>query len=190
MAPGEVTQLLHAWRDGDEGALQRLMPLVYNELKRLARRYMRREGAGHTLQTTAVVHDAYIRLVGSSPVEWHDRTHFYAVCAKLMRRVLLDYERSRASLKRGGGLQVVSLEDAPEIGRDGQVDLLALDVALTGLASRDERKARVVELRFFGGLTVAETAQVLHTSPETVMRDWGFAKSWLLQEMETGRPGP
>ncbi|MGA2137166.1 MAG: sigma-70 family RNA polymerase sigma factor [Bryobacteraceae bacterium] len=187
MDSGEVTRLLRAWRDGDEGAFQELVPLVYDELKRLAHRYMRQAAAGHTLQTTAVVHDAYIRLVHASPVDWHDRTHFFAVCAQVMRRVLVDYERQRESLKRGGGVQLVSLEDTPETGKDGLMDLFALDEALTRLACLDARKAKVVELRFFGGLTVAEAAQVLKISPGTVIRDWDFAKAWLRRDLDTGR---
>jgi RNA polymerase sigma-70 factor, ECF subfamily len=184
MCAGEVTELLQAWRAGDEQALHHLVPLVYAELKRLARRYMKQERAGHTLDATGVVHEAYTRLVRTPHVDWRDRSHFFAVCSTLMRRVLVDYARSRGYQKRGGGLTQISLEDAPDIGQHAEVDLVALDDALTALASFDPRKCQVVELRFFGGLTVEESAEVLKTSPETVMRDWKMAKAWLLRELE------
>jgi RNA polymerase sigma factor (TIGR02999 family) len=184
---GDVTQLLHAWRAGDQGALEKLMPLVYGELKRLARNYMTAERAGHTLQTTALVHEAYARLVETPHVNWRDRHHFFAICAQLMRRALVDYSRSRAYLKRGGGVTIISLGQTPEIGCDGRVDLFAIDEALTALAVVDARKSQVVELRFFGGLTVAETSDVMGISPETVLRDWKFAKVWLLRELSLGR---
>lgn len=187
MQSGTVTELLQAWRGGDEQALHELMPLVYPGLKRLARRYMSRERAGHTLQPTALVHETYTHLVGMLDVDWHDRSHFFAVCSTLMRRVLVDHARSRGYQKRGGGRTLMSLEDAPEIGHNGEVDLLGLDEALTRLAAFDERKGKVVEMRFFGGLTVEEAAEVLKVSSLTVMRDWKMAKLWLLRELEPAR---
>jgi RNA polymerase sigma-70 factor, ECF subfamily len=186
MDPGEVTQLLQAWRGGDDQAFQSLVPLVYAELRRLARSYMSRERSSHTLQPTALVHEAYTRLIGTH-VGWRDSSHFFAVCAQLMRRVLVDHARGRGYLKRGGGARPVPLEGIPEIGCNRGVDLLSLDQALDGLAAFDRRKSQVVELRFFGGLTVEETAEVLHTSPETVMRDWKLAKAWLLRELHMER---
>jgi RNA polymerase sigma-70 factor, ECF subfamily len=182
---GEVTELLLAWRQGDQHALDKLIPLVYDELKRLARRYMTGERVDHTLQTTALVHEAYARLIETPRVHWRDRSHFFAICAQLMRRALVDYSRSRAYLKRGGGVTIVSLEQAPEIGCDGRVDLFAIDEALTSLAAFDARKSQVVELRFFGGLTMEQTAEVLSISPETVLRDWKLAKAWLLRELDS-----
>jgi RNA polymerase sigma-70 factor (ECF subfamily) len=191
MHPGDVTQLLLAWRGGDEQALDKLTPLVYAELCRLAGFYMSHERPGHTLQTTALVHETYTRLIDAPRVNWQDRNHFFAVCSTLMRRVLVDHARSRGYLKRGGGVKLVPLEEAREVGSDGLVDLLALDEALTRLAAIDPRKSQVVELRFFGGLTVDETADVLHTSPDTVMRDWQYSKTWLLRELDPERPrGP
>jgi RNA polymerase sigma-70 factor, ECF subfamily len=187
MDPGEVTHLLQAWREGDQRALDSLVPLVYTELRRLAHTYMRHERTGHTLQTTALVHEAYTRLIDTPNVDWHGRTHFFAVCAQLMRRVLVDYSRSRGYLKRGGAVKLVPLNDAMEVAPSGGVDLLALDLALTNLAAIDQRKTQVVELRFFGGLTVEETANVLNTSPDTVMRDWKMAKVWLLRELDSKR---
>ncbi|MGO4885375.1 MAG: sigma-70 family RNA polymerase sigma factor [Bryobacteraceae bacterium] len=188
MHPGEVTELLQAWRGGDQQALDKLTPLVYAELRRLARSYMHRERPGHTLQTTALVHEAFTHLIDTPHVDWQDRNHFFAVCSTLMRRVLVDHARSRTYLKRGGAVKLVSLAEARDVGHNGEVDLFALDEALTGLAALDPRKSQVVELRFFGGLTVDETADVLRTSPETVMRDWKFAKAWLMRELDTERP--
>jgi RNA polymerase sigma-70 factor (ECF subfamily) len=188
MHPGEVTELLQAWRGGDERALDKLTPLVYGELRHLARSYMSREQPGHTLQTTALVHEAYARLVETPHVDWQDRNHFYAVCAMLMRRVLVDYARSHAYQKRGGGMRPISLAEAEDVAQNVDVDLFLLDQALTRLAAFDPRKAQVVELRFFGGLTIEETSQVLRRSRETVMRDWKFAKAWLLRELDTQRP--
>jgi RNA polymerase sigma factor (TIGR02999 family) len=184
--PDEVTGLLLAWSQGDESALERLVPVVYEELRRLAHHYMSQERTGHTLQTTALVHEAYQRLVDTPHVRWHDRGHFYAVCAKLMRRILVDHARSRGYLKRGGGLQQVSLAEALEVPQASGTDLVAIDQALTKLADLDARKAKVVELRFFGGLTVEETAQVLQVSTDTVLRDWKMAKVWLLRELSQG----
>lgn len=184
--PADVTQLLRAWSQGDEGALQKLIPVVYRELRRLAHRYMSRERPDHTLQTTALVHEAYQRLIDTPQVGWQDRTHFLAVCAQLMRRILVDHARSRRYLKRGGGIRLVPLEEALAAPRARARDLVALDEALTALASIDARKGQVVELRFFGGLTMDETAAVLHVSPDTVLRDWKLAKVWLLHELGGG----
>jgi RNA polymerase sigma-70 factor, ECF subfamily len=184
--PADVTRLLRAWSQGDEDALQKLIPVVYQELRRLAHRYMNRERADHTLETTALVHEAYQRLIDTPQVGWQDRTHFLAVCAQLMRRILVDHARSRRYLKRGGGIRLVPLDEALVAARDRGRDLVALDEALTALAAIDSRKSRVVELRFFGGLTMDETAAVLHVSPDTVLRDWKLAKVWLLHELAGG----
>ncbi len=188
MHPAEqVTQLLVAWSDGDESALDRLVPLVNAELRRLAHRYISGERVGHTLQTTALVNEAYLRLVDSSRVQWQNRAHFFAISAQLMRRVLVDYARARRSQKRGGEMTRVSLEGARPIAHEREPDLVALDEALSALAAVDHRKCRVVELRFFGGLSVEETAELLGVSPDTVMRDWRLAKSWLLRELSERR---
>jgi len=182
-----VTGLLLAWRAGDERALHELTPLVYAELRRLASSYMRREHPGHTLQTTALVHEAYTRLIDTPHVNWQDRNHFFAICAKLMRRVLVDHARSHKYLKRGGGVKLVSLENAPEAGSKPVTDLFALDEALVRLAARDSRKSQVVEMHFFGGLTFREIADVLSVSEDTALRDWQFAKTWLLRELDPER---
>ena len=181
--PPDVTGLLRAWSSGDESALERLVPLVYDELRRLARRYMAGERSGHTLQTTALVNEAYLRLVDARSVRWQNRTHFFAISAQLMRRILVDYARSRQTHKRGGDTIHVDLDEASTVASDRAPDLVALDDALKELASFDERKARVVELRFFGGLSVEETAEVLKVSADTVLRDWRLAKAWLLREI-------
>jgi len=186
-SPNEVTQLLVAWSEGDQSALERLVPLVYEELHRLARRYMRRERAGHTLQTTALVNEAYLRLVDLKTVRWQNRAHFFAVSAQVMRRILVDFARSRRYQKRGGGAFQVSFERALNIGDQRDSDLVALDDALGALAEIDPRKSKVVELRFFGGLSVEDTAHVLKVSPDTVMRDWKMAKVWLLRELCSGK---
>ncbi len=182
----EVTSLLRAWRGGDQGALDKLMPLVYAELHRLAHRCMLRERAGHTLQTTAVVNEAYIRLIDARQIEWKDRAHFFAISANLMRRILVEFARSRGRNKRGGDVRKVELDEAFVISPQRGTDIVALDDALTALAAIDERKAKVIELRFFGGLSVEETAEVLGVSPDTVMRDWRLAKVWLWREMKHG----
>jgi len=182
-SPHEVTQLLIAWSQGEQAALEKLMPLVYQELRRVAKRYLGRERAGHTLQTTALVHEAYLRLVDASQVEWQNRAHFFAVSAQLMRRILVDHARSHNYLKRGGEAHHVPLEEAAVFSAEQAPDLLALDEALVSLAAIDQRKSRVVELRFFGGLSVAETAEVLKVSPRTVLSDWSLAKAWLLREI-------
>lgn len=183
-SPGGVTELLRAWSDGDEGALERLTPLVEAELRRLARAYMRRERRGHTLQTTALVNEAFLRLVGARTVGWHDRAHFLGIAARLMRRVLVDHARARGYRKRGGGAQRVTLHEGLVAASEPAVDVVALDRALEALAAVDVRKSRVIELRFFGGLSVEETAEVLHVSSDTVKRDWRLAKLWLLRELE------
>jgi RNA polymerase sigma factor (TIGR02999 family) len=179
----EVTRLLHVWRAGDEGALEQLTPLVYHELHRLARRYMAGEQSGHTLQTTALVHEVYLRLVDAKNVDWQNRVHFYALCAGLMRRILVDFARSRNYQKRGGQFAHIQLEEAVTVSGVVSSELLAVDEALKQLAAVAPRKSEVVELRFFGGLTVEETATALQVSPETVMRDWKLAKAWLLREL-------
>lgn len=183
-----VTQLLKAWGDGDPVAFEQLVPLVYDELHRLARRYMARERPGHTLQTTALVNEAYLRLVDSEQASWHNRTQFFAICAQVMRRILVDWARSRQALKRGGEDHPLELEEALAVGDEPGEDLVALDDALKELAALDPRKAKVVELRFFGGLSVEESAEVLKVSVDTVMRDWKFAKTWLRRELSRGSP--
>jgi RNA polymerase sigma factor (TIGR02999 family) len=175
---------LRAWGDGDDGALEQLTPLVEAELRRLARGYMRRERPGHTLQATALVNEAFLRLTDARSVRWQDRAHFLAISARLMRRVLVDHARSRGYHKRGGGAERVTLGEAHVIAAEPEVDLVALDRALQSLAEVDARKGRVIELRFFGGLSVEETAEVLHVSPDTVKRDWRLARLWLLRELE------
>ena len=182
-SPHEVTQLLQAWSAGEQGALDKLVPVVYQELRRLAKRYMAHESPGHTLQTTALVNEAYLRLVDVKQVNWQNRAHFFGVSAQLIRRILVDHARSRRSLKRGGDGLAVSLDEALLVGRERGADLVALDDALKTLAASDPRRGRVVELRFFGGLSVEETAEVVRVSPETVMHDWKFAKAWLLREL-------
>jgi len=179
----EVTQLLVAWSQGDQAAFERLMPLVYEELRRVARRYMRRERAGHTLQTTAVVNEAYLRLIDASKVQWQNRAHFFAASAQLMRRILVDYARAHNYIKRGGEAPHMPLEEAAVFSAERAPDMVALDDALKSLALMDQRKSRVVELRFFGGLSVEETAEALKVSPRTVLNDWNLAKAWLLREL-------
>jgi RNA polymerase sigma factor (TIGR02999 family) len=178
-----VTGLLLAWSGGEQAALDKLVPLVYAELRRIAHRHMLRERPGRTLQTTALVNEAYLRLIDASHVRWQDRAHFFAVSAQLMRRILVDFARSRRYQKRGGGAQKVTLDEAVIPFRTEGRDIVALDDALTALAATDGRKSRVVELRFFGGLTLEETAEVLKVSPDTVLRDWRLAKAWLGREM-------
>jgi len=180
-----VVELLRTWSDGDTSALERLTPIVYDELHRLARRYMRGERPGHSLQTTALVNEAYMRLVDYTRMQWQDRAHFFAVSAQVMRRILVEHAR-RHNLKRGGGVPHVSLDEAALVGGDRAANLVALDDALHMLAQIDPRKAQVVEMRFFGGLNVDETAGVLKVSPATVMRDWSTAKAWLYRELAGG----
>lgn len=179
----QVTRLLQLWSDGDKLALEELAPIVFQELHRLAHRYMSGEKRGHLLQTTALINEAYIRLTGLEQMDWQNRAHFYAVAAQMMRRILVDFARSQKSLKRGGDARRVAIEDIPLASEDPDLNLVVLDDALQRLASVDERKCKVVELRFFGGLSVIETAQVLDVSPDTVMRDWRLSKVWLRREM-------
>jgi RNA polymerase sigma-70 factor, ECF subfamily len=181
-ATADVTSLLLAWNSGDRDALDKLTPIVYRELRQLAHSFMRRERGGHSLQTTALVNEAYLRLLDCSRVRWQDRAHFFAVSAQLMRRILVD-EARRQNLKRGGGIERIALANAAEIGVSPATDLVALDDAMTTLEQIDPRKAQVVELRFFGGLTVEETAHVLGISPITVIRDWNTARAWLYREI-------
>jgi RNA polymerase sigma-70 factor (ECF subfamily) len=185
-ASPQVTQLLLAWEQGEQSALDKLIPLVHAELRRIARRYMMGERKGHSLQTTALVNEAYIRLVGSQKVDWQCRAHFFAVSAQLMRRVLVDHARARNYKKRGGAEYRVTLDDAMVGPQERGHDLVALDDALQALAEIDLRKSRVVELRFFGGMSVEETAAILHVSEDTVFRDWRLAKAWLQRELTCG----
>jgi len=185
---GDVTGLLRAWSAGDEGAFEKLVPLVYQELHQRAGRYMAQERTGHTLQTTALVNEVYLRLVDSPQRNWENRAHFFAVCAQLMRRILVDFARSRNYQKRGGGAHKVPLEEALSVCSESPQQIIAVDDALKNLAAIDARKSSVVELRFFGGLSVEETAEVMRVSPETVMRDWKMAKVWLLREISGGAP--
>ena len=182
--PGhEITELLQAWRQGDEQALEKLTPQVYRELHRAAKGCMARERGGHTLQTTALINELYLRLSDLKLIDWQNRAHFFALCARQMRRILTDQARAKQSHKRGGGAQPVSLDVAPAVAPEASADLVAVDDALNRLAKEDERKSQVVEMRFFGGLSVDETAEVLKVSPETVMRDWKLAKAWLLRDL-------
>ncbi len=180
----ELTHLLLAWRQGEREALNKLIPVIYEELRRIAHSYIRGERKDHTLQTTALVNEAYLRLIDCSRVNWQNRAHFLAVSAQLMRRVLIDYARSRGYQKRGGELEKISLKESQIVSQGRDPDLLELDDALQALAVIDARKCQVVELRFFGGLTAEETAEVLGVSPDTVLRDWKLARTWLAREMK------
>jgi RNA polymerase sigma factor (TIGR02999 family) len=182
--PKTVTQLLVDWGNGNQAALETLMPLVYEELHRLARRHIGRERPGHTLQTSALVNEAYLRLVDQRNVHWQNRAQFFSIASRLMRRILVDHARARQFAKRGGGLRRVSLDEAAVVSQNRAADLIALDDALTNLAAVDPRKCQVVELRFFGGLSVEEIATIVGVSPVTVMRDWSTAKAWLHREIE------
>src|ERR1700687_2282560 len=179
----QITGLLQAWRQGDEHALEKLTPQVYRELHRAAKRCMKGERDGHTLQTTALINELYLKLTDLKEVDWQNRAHFFALCARQMRRILTDQARARQSHKRGRGAQPISLDAAPIVSRQPQREVLAIDDALKTLAKVDSRKSQVVELRFFGGLNVEETAEVLKVSPDTVVRDWKLAKAWLLREL-------
>jgi len=183
ISPGEVTNLLIELKNGNRDAESRLMPLVYGELRRLAGLYMRGERPGHTLQATALVHEAYLRLVGHEDVDWQNRAHFFGVAANLMRRILVDHARAKQAKKRGGGDQKVSLDQAVLVRPEAPEQFLALDEALERLAKRDPRQARIVELRYFGGLSEEETAEVLQISVRTVKRDWSVARAWLYQQL-------
>jgi len=178
-SPNDVTQLLVDWGKGDKQALDRLMPLVHDELHRIAGRYLRRERQGHTLQTTALINEAYLRIVDQKSVNWQSRAHFFGVAAQMMRRILVDHARSHLYAKRGGGAQKLALDEAIAKPQERDLDLVALDDALTGLAEIDPQQSRIIELRFFGGLTIEETAEVLSISPATVKREWNMAKAWL-----------
>ena len=185
-SPPQVTQLLKAWGNGDEAARDELMTLVYAELHRLAHQYLKRERPGHTLQTSALVNEAFVKLIDQRDVRWQNRGHFFAIAAQSMRRILVDHARTRRSAKRGGSASPVSLDEALVISNERSAQVVALDEALTELATVDERKSQIVELRFFGGLSIEETAEVLAVSPGTVMRDWTLAKAWLRREMTGG----
>jgi RNA polymerase sigma factor (TIGR02999 family) len=185
-SPQAVSFLLRAWRGGDKSALDKLIPLVYNELRRLAHRYMMREKAGHTLQTTALVNEAYLRMTDLKQIEWQDRAHFFAISASCMRRILVDFARSRGYRKRGGGAKKVSLDESLFAAPEPGAELVRIDEALHALAEFDARKAKVVELRYFGGMTEEEAAEALHVSRETVKRDWRLARNWLLCELTDG----
>jgi len=179
----EVTQLLRAWSQGDKSALDQLYQIVYDELRRLAHRYMSRENAGHTLQTTALVNEAYLRLAEVKDMNWQDRAHFFAVSANVMRRILIDEARARRAERRGGDNLTIALDEALDVEKGEDLDLIVLDLALQSLAKINRRQSQVIELRYFGGLSVEETAEVLKVSADTVMRDWRFAKAWLKREM-------
>jgi RNA polymerase sigma-70 factor (ECF subfamily) len=185
-SPEEVTGLLLAWTDGDRTAIEKLMPLVYAELHRLAKRYMRRELAGHTLQTSALVNEAYLRLIDVRGVRWQSRAHFFAVSAQIMRRILVDFARTKQNLKRGGGAQQVTLDEGLVVSPKRGADLLALDEALSKLSALTPRQGQVVELRYFGGLNEEEVAVVLKISPRTVRNNWSFARAWLYRELGRG----
>ena len=184
--PGDsITQLLAAWKQGDHGALDRLVPLVQHELREIASAYLRRERAGHTLQPSALVNEAYLRLLRQDGA-WHDRVHFYAVAAQIMRHVLVDYARERQRMKRGGAAVHIDIQEEMILSPDRLEEVLAIDEALETLAAIDQRKSRVVELRFFAGLDVAETAEALGVAPNTVIRDWSFARAWIRKQLVTG----
>jgi RNA polymerase sigma factor (TIGR02999 family) len=182
--PPDVTTLLLAWNSGDQNALDRLMPLVYDELRRLARRHMRAENPGHTLQATALVNDLYVQLIDQRRVNWQSRAHFFGAAAQIIRRLLVDHARARHRLKRGGGLKV-EWNEAIKSSQPVEMDLIALDDALNRLAVMDSQQSRIIELRFFGGLSIEETAEALKISPATVKRDWSFARAWLYREMKS-----
>ena len=186
----ETTQLLRAWAGGDESALERLTPRVYDELRRLAGRLMRNERQGNTIQATALVHEAYLKLIDIDNVDWQHRAHFFAISAQVMRHILLDRARRTMAGKRGGDFPRINLDEVPDLGTERARELIALDDALSAMAQVDPRKARVIELRFFAGLTVEETAEVLKVSPDTVLRDWRVARAWLLAEMGEGSAAP
>lgn len=186
--PGQVTQLLQQWSDGETEVLEELLPLVYSELRKVAAGYLRKERGNHTLQPTALVHEAYLKLLGQDRTQWSNRAHFFAIAAQAMRRILVDHARKDKAAKRGGPFAAISLEDAPQIGRSRSIDLIALDFALERLAELDERQARIVELRFFGGLTVEEASEVMNVSERTVAREWKMARAWLRDQMEAAPP--
>ena len=182
-ASQNVTEMLRDWRNGDQEALGKLIPMVYDELRRQAAGYLRRERSGHTLQTTALIHEAYLRLINQQNIDWQNRAHFYAIAARLMRQILVDHARKRQATKRGGSRLKIPLEEAMVISSGRDVDLVALDEALTRLAALDPQQSRIVELRYFSGLSVEETAEALGVSLRTVRRDWNVAKAWLRQQI-------
>ena len=182
-SPQHVTQLLNDWSGGDQSARDKLMPLVYDELHRLAHRYMKRESPGHTLQTSALVNEAFVKLVDQRNVHWQNRAHFFGIAAQMMRRILVDYARSRSTAKRGGGAAQISLDESLIVSNERTAEIVNVHEALERLAEFDARKSQIVELRFFGGLSIEETAEVLGVSPGTVMRDWTMAKAWLHREL-------
>jgi len=179
----EVTALLRRWRDGDEAALNKLTPLVYDELHRLAHKYIRRERAGHTLQTTALVNEAYVRLVDQNSVDWQNRAHFFGVAAQVMRHILVDYARQQTAVKRGGGVERFNLDEGLIVSKESAAELVALDEALKALSDLYPRRSKVVELRYFGGLNNKEASEILNVSETTIERDWRFARAWLFREM-------
>ncbi|MEN3334060.1 MAG: hypothetical protein V7641_3425 [Blastocatellia bacterium] len=185
-SPQQISQLLVAWSNGDQAAIDQLMPLVYGELRQMAKRYMAGQPQGHTLQTTALIHEAYLKLVGQESKHWQNRAHFFGVAAQAMRHILVDYARSRHAAKRGGATRAVSLDEAALVTTDQASEMVSLDDALNRLADLAPRQSRVVELRYFGGMSVEEAAAVLKVSPETVTRDWRMAKAWLLRELQQG----
>jgi RNA polymerase sigma-70 factor, ECF subfamily len=185
----EVTRLLADWSRGDQAALDKLMPLVYGELRQIARRYMARQSPGHSLQTTALINEAYLKLVGQQEKRWRNRAHFFGVAAQAMRHILVDYARAKHYAKRGAGVRRVSLDEALMVSDERAAELVALDEAIAELANIDPRKCKVVELRYFGGLSVEETAEALNVSPVTVMRDWSLAKAWLRRALSQGDAG-
>ena len=186
LKPKEMTELLIEWSNGDQSALEKLMPLVHEELRRLAHRYMRRERRGHTLQTTALVNEVYLRLVDQKGISFESRAHFFGIAARAMRQILVEYARARGAVKRGGAMERVALEEAALVSDKPSAELIALDEALSELVEFDERLSRVVELRFFGGLSVEETAEVMRVHPNTVVRDWSVAKAWLHRRLIRG----
>jgi len=186
LKPKEMTELLIEWSNGDQSALEKLMPLVHEELRRLAHRYMRRERRGHTLQTTALVNEVYLRLVDQKGISFESRAHFFGIAARAMRQILVEYARQRSALKRGGAMERVALEEAALVTDKPSAELIALDEALSELAEFDERLSRMVELRFFGGLSVKETAEVMRVHPNTIVRDWSMAKAWLRRRLTRG----
>ena len=186
-SPHQVSKLLLAWSEGEEGAYEQLVPLVYDELHRLAKRYMRKERSGHTLQTSALVNEAYLRLVGAKEVCWQNRAHFFAVSARMMRRILVDFARAKHNLKHGGGALQVTMDEAMAVSSEPSADLLALDEALSRLTALHPRQAEIVEMRYFGGLAEEEVAEVLKVSLRTVQQDWRLARLWLYRELRSGK---
>jgi len=182
--PKNITQLLNEISSGNELAIEQVLPLVYNELRRISSKYLSEEYRKHTFQTTELVHEAYLKLVGNQQISWESRAHFFGIAAQSMRQILVDYARRRKSQKRGGGERKLSLDDAPNISKESDEQILALDEALTHLESVEERSSKIVELRYFSGLTINETAEILKISPTTVKRDWNFAKAWLYREIQ------